>query len=392
MSTGATNAAFDEVVRLLRFDTTSRDSNLAIVEYVTEKLRGVGVEPTLVPNEDGTKANLFATIPAADGTTSGGIVLSGHTDVVPVDGQVWASDPFDPVVRDGLLYGRGSCDMKAFIGVILAKLPQLVEARLAEPIHLAFSYDEEVGCLGAVSLIEAMQVAGLTPRGCIVGEPTSMRVVLGHKSINVFRIDFRGVAAHSSLTPEGVNAIVHASEFAVFAQRIADEFRDNGPFDEHYVVPFTTLSVNQINGGIAVNTVPAECSLVFEFRSVAAVDQAQLTQRFRTEVQRIDAVMSAQNPEAGAKLTVVAAAPGVDTPDDADIVSFAAACGAIPSPDKATFGTEAGLFAQAGIPTVVCGPGDIAQAHAPNEFIALEQIEQCERFLKGVIDSLSTSD
>ncbi|SHI57937.1 acetylornithine deacetylase [Tessaracoccus bendigoensis DSM 12906] len=392
MSTGATNAAFDEVVRLLRFDTTSRDSNLAIVEYVTEKLRGVGVEPTLVPNEDGTKANLFATIPAADGTTSGGIVLSGHTDVVPVDGQVWASDPFDPVVRDGLLYGRGSCDMKAFIGVILAKLPQLVEARLAEPIHLAFSYDEEVGCLGAVSLIEAMQVAGLTPRGCIVGEPTSMRVVLGHKSINVFRIDFRGVAAHSSLTPEGVNAIVHASEFAVFAQRIADEFRDNGPFDEHYVVPFTTLSVNQINGGIAVNTVPAECSLVFEFRSVAAVDQAQLTQRFRTEVQRIDAVMSAQNPEAGAKLTVVAAAPGVDTPDDADIVSFAAACGAIPSPDKATFGTEAGLFAQAGIPTVVCGPGDIAQAHAPNEFIALEQIEQCERFLEGVIDSLSTSD
>lgn len=391
MQSAPAAATMDEIYGLLRIDTTSRDSNLPLIDHVVEKLAALGVSSTLVPNTEGTKANLFATFPAADGRTDGGIVLSGHTDVVPVDGQEWSSDPWEPEIRDGRLYARGSCDMKSFIGVVLAALPAIVATPLTEPIHLALSYDEEVGCYGAVSLVEAMNAAGLSPRGCVVGEPTSMRVVRGHKSINVIRVDFHGVASHSSLTPDGVNAIAYAADFVRFVEGVAAEFRADGPFDENYVVPFTTTTVNQIQGGIAVNTIPAECSLNFEFRSIAAVDQTATIERFRAEAERIGAEMARQNPVAGVEFTVVASAPGVDTPEDAEIVGLAAAWGGIPSPAKVTFGTEAGLFDRGGIPTVVCGPGDIAQAHAPDEFIALDQIVSCELFIDRLIDDLRLS-
>lgn len=384
-----TESTLAEIDRLLRIDTTSRDSNLPLIDLVAKLLRDLGVEPQIIPSTDGAKANLLATFPASDGTVTGGIVLSGHTDVVPVDGQDWHSDPFVPEIRDGLLYGRGTADMKSFIGIVLDRLPRIAAASLSEPIHLALSYDEEVGCLGAVSLVEAISAAGLAPRGCVVGEPTSMRVVRGHKSINVLRADFHGVAAHSSLTPDGVNAIGYAAELVRFVERAAADFRDAGPRDEHYVVPYTTASVNRIDGGIAVNTIPAECSVMFEFRSVAAHDAAALTERFRAEVARLSDRMAEQNPGARAEFSIVASAPGVDTPDDAAIVALAAGWGAEPSADKVTFGTEAGLFAQAGIPTVVCGPGDIAQAHAPDEFIALEQIALGESFLDALITDLT---
>lgn len=381
-----------EIRTLIGFDTTSRDSNLPLIDHVVRRLAAVGVEPVLVPNEDGSKANLLATFPAADGTVTGGVVLSGHTDVVPVDGQSWSSEPFSPEVRDGRLYARGSADMKSFLGVLVAKLPELAQASLAEPIHLALSYDEEVGCVGAIGLVDEIVRRGIAPRGCVVGEPTSMRIVRGHKSMNVFRVDVRGLAAHSSLTPQGVNAIAHAAELVRFVQGVADEMREQGPFDDAYVVPFTTVSVNRIDGGIAINTIPAECTVHFEFRALTTVDHEALVERFRAECRRIEAAMREQHPGASVELTTTAAAPGVDTPADAEIVALAAAWGAQPSDEKVTYGTEAGLFAQAGIPTVVCGPGDIAQAHAPDEFIDLAQIAQCEAFIDRLITGLSGTD
>lgn len=377
------------ITRLISIDTTSRDSNLPLIEVVSEELRALGVEPVLVPNAEGTKANLLATFPAVDGTTVGGIVLSGHTDVVPVDGQDWGSDPFTPEIRDERLYGRGTCDMKGFIGVVMSKLSDLAEAPLSEPVHLALSYDEEVGCVGAVGLVEEIVRRGLQPRACLVGEPTSMRVVRGHKSMTVVRADFRGVAAHSSLTPQGVNAIEYAALLTRFVRSVADEFRLEGPFDDAYVVPYSTATVNLVSGGIAVNTVPADCSLSFEFRALAGVEQLAMIERFRDEARRIESAMQRENPSARVEVTVTASAPGLETADDAEVLALVSGWGGEPSPDKVTYGTEAGLFHEAGIPTVVCGPGDIAQAHAADEFVALDQVVACERLLDNLIAQLS---
>jgi acetylornithine deacetylase len=382
-------ATIAEITDLITFDTTSRDSNLPLIEHVEARLTAAGIGFQRIPNSEGTKANLLATIPAADGTTTGGIVLSGHTDVVPVDGQDWASDPFTPEIRDEKYFARGSADMKSFIGVILSRLESLKTAKLREPIHLAFSYDEEIGCVGAIDLVKAITTAELAPRGCVVGEPSSMRVIRGHKSMNVFRLDFRGVAAHSSLTPEGVNAIAYAAEFVAFVHAVAAEFRTEGPFDEAYVVPFTSVTANTFTGGIAVNTIPAEASVQFEFRSLGSVDREALIQRFRDEAERLGRAMAAENETAGVDFTIEAAAPGCETPADSDIVALAANWGGIATDDKVTYGTEAGLFSEAGIPTVVCGPGDIAQAHGPDEFIELEQIAACEAFVDALITDLS---
>ncbi|PQZ87297.1 acetylornithine deacetylase [Arthrobacter sp. MYb227] len=389
MSLTPSEATLEEITTLINFDTTSRDSNLPLIDYVVQRLNALGIESKLIHDATGQKANLLATIPAADGTRTGGIVLSGHTDVVPVDGQDWSSDPFTPEVRDGKLYARGTCDMKSFVGVVLAKLDSMIAAKLTEPIHLAFSYDEEVGCIGAIDLVAAITADGLKPRGAIVGEPTSMRVVRGHKSVNVIKVDFHGIAAHSSLTTQGVNAIAAAADFAAFVDARAKEFASTGALDEAFIVPYTTTTVNQIAGGIAVNTIPALCTLHFEFRSIGADDPVVLIENFRAEAVRIEALMKEQNPEARVDFAVLAQTPGLDTPADAAIVSLAAELGGTPSPDKATYGTEAGLFFNAGIPTVVCGPGDIAQAHAPDEFIALEQIAACEAFIENLVSALS---
>lgn len=389
MSLTPNEATLEEITKLINFDTTSRDSNLPLIDYVVQRLNTLGIESKLIHDATGQKANLLATIPAADGTRTGGIVLSGHTDVVPVDGQDWSSDPFTPEVRDGKLYARGTCDMKSFVGVVMAKLDAMVAAKLNEPIHLAFSYDEEVGCIGAVDLVSAITADGLAPRGAIVGEPTSMRVVRGHKSVNVIKVDFHGIAAHSSLTTQGVNAIAAAADFAAFVDAKAKEFASTGASDDAFIIPYTTTTVNQIVGGIAVNTIPALCTLHFEFRSIGADDPVELIENFRAEALRIEATMKSQNPEARVEFAVLAQTPGLDTPAEASIVSLAAELGGTPSPDKATYGTEAGLFFNAGIPTVVCGPGDIAQAHAPDEFITLEQIAACESFIENLVEALS---
>ncbi|MDN5763038.1 MAG: acetylornithine deacetylase [Microlunatus sp.] len=382
-------ASLPWITRLISLDTTSRDSNLELIEMVAEELRGHGIEPTLFPTEDGRKANLVATVPAADGSRAGGVVLSGHTDVVPVDGQSWSSDPFTPEIRDGRLYGRGTCDMKSFIGVAMHLLPRMVDASLREPIHLALTYDEEVGCIGGDAIVRQIPELGLTPRLCFVGEPSSMRVIRAHKAINLLEVTVHGVAAHSSLTPQGANAIHYAAELIGYVHGLARRWRDQGPYDDRYRVAYTTTGVNLIEGGNAGNTVPARCTLQLEFRALSAVDPAEVIAGIRAEAAEIEKRMQREQPTARVEIRELSAVPGLDTATDSAAAALAVELGGHASDDKVTYGTEAGQFAGIGVDTVVCGPGDIAQAHAPDEFVDLDQIEQCERFVAALVDHLS---
>ncbi|WP_226344949.1 acetylornithine deacetylase [Agilicoccus flavus] len=385
----STPASLPWIERLVAFDTTSRNSNLELIDAVADELRGHGLEPHVFPDDEGRKANLVVTVPAADGSRSGGVMLSGHTDVVPVDDQEWSSDPFRAQIRDGRLYGRGTCDMKAFSAVAISLLPRMVSARLREPIHLALSYDEEVGCVGGARIVKQIADLGLAPSACIVGEPTNMAVVRAHKSINLVRVTFTGVAAHSSLTPQGVNAVEHAARFVTRVRDMADAWREHGPFDDAYPVPYTTSSVNVVSGGIATNTVPDRCVVELEYRSIAAVDPAEVLDRIRGFAQQAQEAMRRENPAAHVDVEVPAQVPGLDADPDSPAAALAVGLGALDDGGKVTYGTEAGQFAGSGIETVVCGPGDIAQAHAPDEYLELEQVQACERFVAALVEHLS---
>ncbi|MBU6489005.1 MAG: acetylornithine deacetylase [Burkholderiales bacterium] len=378
------------VERLVEIDTTSRVPNIGLIELVRDALARLGVASTLTQDGRGQWANLFATIPARDGTTNGGVVLSGHTDVVPVDGQAWDSDPFKPQVRDGRLYGRGTCDMKGFIGAALALVPEMQAAQLAKPIHLALSFDEEIGCAGAPYMIADLLRRGVKPEGCIVGEPTSMRPIVAHKGINAYRCCVRGHAAHSSLTPKGLNAIEYAARLICHIRDLADEMRRDGPFDENYDVPFTTAQTSTIEGGNAINTVPAECRFGFEFRNLPTLDPETVFARIeRYAHETLLPQMRREHPNAAIEFTKIAAAPGLDASEQAAITALVRALTANRETRKVAYGTEAGLFARAGVPSIVCGPGDIEQAHKPNEYLALSQLAACEDFLRKFIRSMT---
>ncbi|KGE06155.1 MULTISPECIES: acetylornithine deacetylase [Burkholderia] len=382
--------SLDWVRDLVAMDTTSRVPNLGLIETVRDALAERGIASTLTHDKREGWANLFATIPAHDGATDGGVVLSGHTDVVPVDGQDWDSDPFKPAIRDGRLYGRGTCDMKGFIGAALALVPEMQAARLAKPIHLALSYDEEIGCAGAPLLIADLKQRGLNPSGCIVGEPTSMRPIIAHKGINTYRCCVRGHAAHSSLTPKGLNAIEYAARLICHIRDIADEFRAKGPFDELYDVPFTTAQTSQIQGGNAINTVPAECRFSFEFRNLPTLDPDAIFAKIDAYARdTLLPKMRREHPDAAIEISKIASAPGLDADEQAAITQLVRALSADQSQRKVAYGTEAGLFANAGIPSVVCGPGNIEQAHKPNEYVELAQLDGCERFLRKFIYSMT---
>lgn len=384
------NSAMDWITRLVSIDTTSRGSNLELIDIVAEELQCHGLTPTVLHNADGTKANLVVTIPAHDGSTGGGIALSGHTDVVPVDGQHWDTDPFTPEICDDRLYGRGTCDMKSFIGVILSALPDLAQARLREPVHIVLSYDEELGCLGAAQMVKELAQMGVHPTTCIVGEPTGMLVTTAHKSINLLELTVHGVGAHSSLTPQGVNAIEYASRAIVFIRSLADEFKQHGPYDKAYDVPYTTTSVNLVEGGTAGNIVADRCTAQFEFRSIGSVDPNQVRARIQAYCDDLQKTMRQENPNARIELRTLAMVPGLETGKASHAAQLGATLGGVPSASKVTYGTEAGLFQAAGIETIVCGPGDIHQAHTANEFIELDQIRACETFFDNLVLHLST--
>jgi acetylornithine deacetylase len=370
--------------RLVGFDTTSRNSNLALIEFVRDYLDRFGIASDLVFDASGAKANLFASIGPKDGA---GIVLSGHTDVVPVDGQDWSSEPFTCVLRGGRLYGRGTADMKGFIASALALIPQFQAMPLAAPVHLALTYDEEVGCKGVPGLLD--HIAGRLPAapfGCVVGEPTGMRVANGHKGKAGYVCSVTGLASHSALNHLGVNAIEVAAAIVTELRRLNGEFQVAGPFARGFEPPHCTVSTGVIEGGSALNIVPDRCRFEFEFRPLPGQDPAALFARIRDWAEcTLLPSMRAVSPGAGIRWRELMSYPGLGGTESALIEEVCCRLSATEAPIKLAFGTEAGHFAARGIPTVVCGPGDIRVAHKPDEYVELAQLERCGHFLRQLV-------
>ncbi len=379
--------SLDLIRKLIAFDTTSRESNLELIAFVQEYLSGHGVESMLVHNEDGTKANLYATLGDPE---KSGVMLSGHTDVVPVDGQAWDTDPFEVMEKDGNLYGRGTADMKSFIAVVLAYVPEFLKRGLKTPVHLAFSYDEEVGCIGVRRLIDKLKDMPVKPAMCIVGEPTSMQVVTGHKGKRSFIANVSGLEAHSALAPMGVNAVEYAAELIAYLKGMARRFEAEGPYDELYEVTHSTVHTGVVSGGVQLNIVPKSCRVEFEFRYLAVDDPETLEAEIRGYVaDTLEPMMKSVSPEAGITIECTGDMPGLEMDAGEDVVAFVKALAGRNDHAKVAFGTEAGLFhGRAGIPTVVCGPGNIAVAHKPNEFISLEQIAKAEDFMRRLMEEV----
>jgi len=379
-----TDASLDMIKRLIGYDTTSRDSNLELIGWIKSYLAGFGIDCRLTYDDDRRKANLFATFGPK---TPGGIVLSGHTDVVPVDGQPWVTKPFEVVEKDGLLYGRGTCDMKSFVAIVLAFLPEFIRRGPKQPIHLAFSYDEEVGCIGVRRLLADLKRAGIRPDACIVGEPTSMKLVIAHKGKKSFRCRVRGLECHSALAPQGVNAVEAACEIVAFLKGMARHYRDNGPFNHDYDIPHTTVHTGVIHGGTALNIVPLDCYFDFEFRYLPSENPIELFAQVKSFAEtKLLPEMRAVDLQSGLGWEELSEIPGLAMDESADIVAFGKSLTGANSVAKVAFGTEAGRFQESGIPTIICGPGDIEQAHKPNEFVSLEQLALCESFMRRLMD------
>ncbi len=373
--------------KLIAFPTVSRDSNLDLIAYVQGVLKNLGVVSTLVHNEEGTKANLWATIGPAD---VAGVALSAHTDVVPVVGQNWSSNPFLMTQREGKLYGRGSADMKGFIASCLAMAEVAVTRNLKTPLHFAFSYDEEIGCIGVRRLLEMLKTLPIRPRFCIVGEPTMLQVVTAHKGKLGYRVTAHGLEAHSSLAPIGVNAIYMACDLIAEIRRIQADLAAHGARDGDYEVAYTTLHVGKIAGGVAMNIVPNDASFDFEIRYLPQDDGVAIAARIKAAAEKVAAGFRAIYPDARFSFMDLQSYPALDTPVDSDVVNFVRALTGGNSTGKITFGTEGGLFQkELGIPAVVCGPGNIAVAHKPDEYVSEEQMQLCDEMLARLVERLS---
>jgi acetylornithine deacetylase len=374
--------------RLIAFKTVSRDSNLGLIEWVRDYLHSHGAKTRLTHDATGKKANLFATL---GDSPKPGLILSGHTDVVPVDGQQWDTDPFIATEKAGKLYARGSADMKGFIGIILNQAPQFVAAlnanRLDAPLHYALSYDEEVGCLGVRSLIRDLKDNGIRAAGCVVGEPTSMQPIIAHKGTHRFRCSVRGREAHSSYVTHGVNAIEYAARLIVHIRQIADRLAQLEQRDYGFTVPYSTLSTGLIRGGIAANVIPKDCDFQFDMRTLPQASPDALYEEIRAHAETLAKEMRGIDPESGIDLVWASQTVGLAAAESDAIVQWAMQLSKNPTVGKVSYGTEAGLFQQMGVPSVICGPGDIAEAHRPNEFVALEQLAQCEAFMQRILET-----
>ncbi len=368
---------------LVGFDTTSRNSNLPLIGWIEDYLDRHGVAHERIPDRTGTKSNVWATIGPA-GTP--GYILSGHTDTVPVDGQAWTSDPFRLARRDGKLFARGSTDMKGFLACCLAAVPAMTARPLQQPIHLAISYDEEVGCVGVRDMIAQLNNAPVRPAGCFVGEPTGMGVVIGHKGKRSLRVTVRGQTCHSSLAPQGVNAVEYAARLIVKIRDMAERFARDGARDPLYDVPFTTGHTGVVSGGTALNIVPDSCWFEFEFRTIAADDAGTLIDEVAAYArEELEPAMKAVAPQAGITFEEKSGFPGLETPAGAALVGLTKELAGANGLAKVAYGTEAGLFAAAGIPSVVIGPGSIDQAHKADEFIAESELAKCGAFLERLL-------
>jgi acetylornithine deacetylase len=372
--------------RLIGFATVSRDSNLALIEYVRDFLAACGVDSKIYRDAGGHKANLYASVGPTD---RGGVLLSGHTDVVPVDGQSWSSDPFRLVERGGRLFGRGAADMKGFLACVLRAAELATRRSLRMPLQLAFSYDEEIGCVGVRSLIEDMATWAHRPQFCIVGEPTLLRPAVGHKGKTALAATCRGRAAHSASPGRGVNAIYMASELIDRVRvRQGQIEAGGGARDSAYEVPYSTLHVGVIRGGTVLNIVPARCDVELEIRNLPEDDTAQIVAGMRVDAAAIARAASGDEG-VGIDLEVTNEYPPLDTPADSEVVALAAALTGEQERIKVGFGSEGGLFSRRlGIPTVVCGPGSIDQAHKPDEFIESDQLRRCDAMMDALLDRL----
>ncbi len=369
--------------QLVAFDTTSRNSNLELIEFVRGILDDQGIPSELTFNRSGEKANLWATIGPPDRP---GVVLSGHTDVVPVDGQQWQSDPFSLLESGGKLFGRGTSDMKGFIAVCLASIPKIKRCNPENPVHFAFSYDEEVGCIGVRELLKALSAFKTKPAMCLVGEPTDLRVIRGHKGGVGARCHFKGEPCHSSQTHRGVNAIEMAAEGITYLKRMGMRFKEEGPFDHECTPPFTTIQTGLIEGGTALNIVPEHCSFEFEMRGIPSVNTLELADEFFTYCRStLEPEMKKGSQQSGIDWEINSEYPPLNIDGESEAVKLLQKLTGESTTGKVSFGTEAGLFQNEGIPAVVCGPGSIDQAHRPNEYILINQLDRCERLVDGVV-------
>ncbi len=369
---------------LVRMNTISANSNLQLIELAQSHLAALGVKSRITYNAERTKANLFATL--GEGKPAG-VIVSGHTDTVPWDGQDWSVDPLSATVRDGRLYGRGSADMKSFIAVALANAERFLASEAPFAVHFAFSYEEEIGCFGVKELIADMRDAGIKPLACIVGEPTSMVPAIAHKGVYRYRCCVRGKEAHSSLTPKSVNAIEMAARVIGKVRDMAEGFEREEPRYEGFDVPFSTASVGQFHGGIADNVVPRDAEFRYEFRDLPTADAKRMQQEVLAYAGSLEPAMKKVAPEAGFSFDTICEIPSfLGSANDA-ITKLAQRLSGEERTTLVAFGTEAGLFKNAGIPTVVCGPGSIEQAHQPDEYVSLEQLARCELFMHRLASS-----
>ena len=369
--------------RLVSFDTVSRNSNLALIDWVRDYLAQHGVTPVVLPNADGTKANLFATIGPADRP---GIVLSGHTDVVPVDGQTWTHDPFRLTRANGRLYGRGTSDMKGYVACMLALVPQLRQAALRQPVHLALSYDEEVGCLGVGGIVAHMRAQGLQPAACLVGEPSLTGVVNGHKGSCGMLTLVSGVSCHSSRTDLGVNAVFHATDIIARLRRRADALAAAPDSVGVFEPPYTTVSVGVVRAGTARNAIPGDCRIEWDIRATrpGMVETVQAEMQAFIESEVLPA-MRARDASCDVVTTMAYDVPPLLPEPDGAAETLARRLTGSNRSSTVPYGSEAGIFQRAGISTVICGPGDIAQAHTADEWIAESEIEACMAFLDRLV-------
>jgi acetylornithine deacetylase len=374
--------------KLVSFDTTSFKSNLDLIKFIENYLNDLNIKSELIYDETKNKANLFTTIGP---NLQGGIVLSGHTDVVPITKQNWTSDPFILTERDDKLFGRGSSDMKGFIAIVLSRVSAMVEKKLKKPIHLAFSYDEEIGCVGVHSLLDLIKKKSINPEFCIVGEPTGMEMVIGHKGKHSYDVKVDGLSCHSGQAPYGVNAINYASKLINYIEEINKEKSINGPFDNEYEIPYSTLHTGLIKGGTILNIVPNLCEFEFEIRHLAEDDPLEIIQRIKkyTEellIKEMHNISSKTNIEINEKINY----PGLNISKSILPVKQVKELLGNSSHKKVIFGTEGGLFKrELNLPTIICGPGSIDQAHKPDEFISIQQIEKGGIFIDKLINNCS---
>jgi len=379
-----TSSALDLVKALIAFDTTSRDSNLALIDCAQSLLEKSGARCRRTPNADKTKANLFATL--GEGKPAR-VILSGHTDTVPWDGQDWSHEPLSGRVADGRLWGRGSADMKGFIALAVAHAARFMDSPAPFAVHLALSFDEEVGCLGVRELIADMRDAGVKPLACIVGEPTLMVPAIAHKGVWRYRCCVRGKEAHSSLTPQSVNAIEMAARVVGKLRDITERFEREEPRYAGFDVPYSTASVGQFHGGIADNVVPRDAEFRYEFRDLPTADARAMQAELVAHARALEPAMKQVAPDAGFTFDTICEVPSFLGSADDPVTRLAQRLAGESRVTQVAFGTEAGLFRNAGIPTVVCGPGSIEQAHQPDEYVSLEQLARCQAFLRGLAAS-----